>query len=46
MALAWVLRDNGALGKLGFTDDELAKINKFASDAGINLRAESAELDV
>ena len=35
----------GALGNLDFTADELSKIDDFASDAGINLWAQSAELD-
>ncbi|MBT6122510.1 MAG: L-glyceraldehyde 3-phosphate reductase [Candidatus Puniceispirillum sp.] len=35
----------GALGNLDFTADELAEIDGFASDAGINLWAQSAELD-
>ena len=35
----------GALKNLAFSPDELAEIDKFASDAGINLWAQSAELD-
>jgi L-glyceraldehyde 3-phosphate reductase len=32
-----------ALGRLGFTDDELAEIDRHATDSGINLWAASAE---
>ena len=35
----------GALKNLAFSPEELAEIDKFASDAGINLWAQSAELD-
>jgi len=34
----------GALGNLDFTADELAEIDRYAVDAGINLWAKSAEL--
>lgn len=35
----------GALANLAFSPDELAEIDRFATDAGINLWAQSAELD-
>ena len=35
----------GAIANLDFTAEELSNIDKFASDAGINLWAKSAELD-
>jgi L-glyceraldehyde 3-phosphate reductase len=34
----------GALAKLDFTADELAEIDRYAKDAGVNLWARSAEL--
>ena len=33
----------GALDRLDFTDDELAEIDRFATDSGINLWACSSE---
>jgi L-glyceraldehyde 3-phosphate reductase len=40
------LDDNlGALDNLAFTDAELAQIDQFAQDAGVNSWSESAELD-
>ena len=33
----------GALGRLDFTDDELAEIDRFATDSGINIWASSSE---
>lgn len=35
----------GAVDRLGFTDEELAEIDRHATDEAINLWAESAELD-
>jgi L-glyceraldehyde 3-phosphate reductase len=33
----------GALDRLEFSDDELAEIDKYAVDAGINIWAESSK---
>ena len=34
----------GALDRLDFTDDELAEIDRYATDGGINLWARSSEV--
>ena len=38
------LEDNvGALANLDFTDEELAEIDRYATDSGINIWAESSD---